>query len=83
MGNGSRAAVHGIGRVGLKLTSRKTLCLNIVQHAPEITKTLLVVLFYVVIALSWCLSRTSLLFPNLVCLLVKVMRVVVSSIFQH
>jgi hypothetical protein len=36
MGNGSRAAVHGVGRVDLKLTSGKTLSLKNVQHVPGI-----------------------------------------------
>jgi hypothetical protein len=35
MGNWSRAAVHGIGRVDLKLSSRKSLSLKNVQHVPR------------------------------------------------
>jgi hypothetical protein len=41
MGNGSRAAVHRIGRVDLKLTSGKTLSLKNVQHVPEINRNLI------------------------------------------
>jgi hypothetical protein len=41
MGNGSRAAVHGIGRVDLKLTSGKTLSLKNVQHVPGINRNLI------------------------------------------
>jgi hypothetical protein len=41
MDNGSRAAVHGIGRVDLKLTSRKTLSLKNVQHVPKIKRNLI------------------------------------------
>jgi hypothetical protein len=40
MGNGSRAAVHGVRRVDLKLTSGKTLSLKNVQHVPEINRNL-------------------------------------------
>jgi hypothetical protein len=41
MGNGSRAVVHGVGRVDLKLTSRKTLSLKNVQHVPGINRNLI------------------------------------------
>jgi hypothetical protein len=41
MGNGSRAAVQGVGRVDLKLTSGKTLSLNNVQHVPRINRNLI------------------------------------------
>jgi hypothetical protein len=41
MGNGSRIAAHGVGRVDLKLTSRKTLSLKNVQHVPGISGSLL------------------------------------------
>jgi hypothetical protein len=41
MGNGSRAAVHGVGRVNLKLTSGKTLSLKNVQHVPGISRNLI------------------------------------------
>jgi hypothetical protein len=40
MGNGSRVAVHGVGRVDLKLTSEKTLSLKNVQHVPKINRNL-------------------------------------------
>jgi hypothetical protein len=40
MGNGSRAAVHGIGRVYLKLTYGKTLFED-VHHVPRINKNLI------------------------------------------
>jgi hypothetical protein len=40
MGNGSRAAVEGIGRVDLKLTFRQTLTLKNVQHIPRINRNL-------------------------------------------
>jgi hypothetical protein len=40
MGNGLRATVHGVGRVDLKLTSRKTLSLKNVQHVPRINRNL-------------------------------------------
>jgi hypothetical protein len=41
MDNGSRAAVHGVGRVDLKLTSEKTLSLKNVQHVPGINMNLI------------------------------------------
>jgi hypothetical protein len=41
MGNGSRAAIHEIGRVDLKLTSRKTLSLKNVHHVPGINRNLI------------------------------------------
>jgi hypothetical protein len=41
MGNGSRATIHGIGRVDLKLTSRKTLSLKNVHHVPVINRNLI------------------------------------------
>ena len=41
MGNGARAAVCGVGTVDLKLTSRKTVQLKNVQHAPSIRKNLI------------------------------------------
>ncbi|WVZ75787.1 LOW QUALITY PROTEIN: hypothetical protein U9M48_023818 [Paspalum notatum var. saurae] len=40
MGNGSRASVHGVGTVDLKLTSGKIVRLWNVQHAPSINKNL-------------------------------------------
>jgi hypothetical protein len=40
MGNGSRAHVHGVGSVILKLTSRKMVLLKHVQHVPSINKNL-------------------------------------------
>jgi hypothetical protein len=41
MGNGSRAVVHGIGRVDLKLTSENTLSLKNAQHVPRINRNLI------------------------------------------
>ena len=41
MGNGARAAVHGVGTVDLKLTSGKTVQLKNVQHVPLIRKNLI------------------------------------------
>jgi hypothetical protein len=41
MGNGSRAAIHGIGRVDLKLIFGKTLSLNNVQHVPGKNRNLI------------------------------------------
>jgi hypothetical protein len=41
MGNGSRATVQGVGRVDLKLTSRKTTSLKNVQHVPGINRNLI------------------------------------------
>jgi hypothetical protein len=41
MGNGSRAAVQGVGRVDIKLTSEKTLSLKNVQHVPRINRNLI------------------------------------------
>ena len=41
MGNGARAAVHGIGTVDLKLTSGKTVQLKNVRHVPSIRKILI------------------------------------------
>jgi hypothetical protein len=41
MGNGSSAAVHGVGRVDLKLNSGKTLSLKNVQHVPGINRNLI------------------------------------------
>jgi hypothetical protein len=41
MGNGSRAAVHGIGRVNLKLTSGKSPSLKNVHHVPRINRNLI------------------------------------------
>jgi hypothetical protein len=41
MGSGSRAAIQGVGRVDLKLTSRKTLSLKNVQHVPRINRILI------------------------------------------
>nr|AAL31045.1 putative polyprotein [Oryza sativa Japonica Group] len=40
MGNGSLAAVHGVGTVNLKFTSGKTVQLKNVQHVPSIKKNL-------------------------------------------
>nr|ABA96132.1 retrotransposon protein, putative, Ty1-copia subclass [Oryza sativa Japonica Group] len=40
MGNGSLAAVHGVGTVDLKFTSGKTVQLKNVQHVPSIKKNL-------------------------------------------
>ena len=40
MGNGSNAAVHGIGTVDLKFTSAKIVLLKNMQHAPSIKKNL-------------------------------------------
>ena len=40
MGNGSHAAVHGVGTVDLKFTSGKTVQLKNVQHVPSIKKNL-------------------------------------------
>ena len=41
MGNGARAAVHGVGTVDLKLTSGKTVQLKNVHHVPSIKKNLI------------------------------------------
>jgi len=41
MGNGPRAAVHGVGTVNLKLTSGKTVQLKNVQLVPSIRKNLI------------------------------------------
>jgi hypothetical protein len=41
MGNGSMATVHRVGRVNLKLTSRKTLSLKNVQHVPGINMNII------------------------------------------
>jgi hypothetical protein len=41
MGNRSRAHVHGVGSVILKLTSGKTVLLKHVQHVPSIKKNLI------------------------------------------
>jgi len=41
MGNGSRASVHGVGTVDMKLTSGKFVHLQNVQHVPGINKTLI------------------------------------------
>jgi hypothetical protein len=41
MDNGSRAAVHGIGRVDMKLTYGKTLSLKNVRHVPRINRNLI------------------------------------------
>ena len=40
MGNGSNAAVRGVGTVDLKFTSGKTVRLKNVQHVPSINKNL-------------------------------------------
>ena len=40
MGNGSNAAVRGVGTVDLKFTSEKTVRLKNVQHVPSINKNL-------------------------------------------
>ncbi|WVZ76802.1 hypothetical protein U9M48_024735 [Paspalum notatum var. saurae] len=40
MRNGTRASIHGVGTVDLKLTSRKIVRLQNVQHAPSINKNL-------------------------------------------
>jgi hypothetical protein len=40
MGNGTHAAVHGVGTVNLKFTSEKTVQLKNVQHVPSIKKNL-------------------------------------------
>jgi hypothetical protein len=40
MGNGSHGTVRGVGTVDLKLTSRKIMQLNNVQHVPIIGKNL-------------------------------------------
>ncbi|XP_021315206.1 uncharacterized protein LOC110434804 [Sorghum bicolor] len=39
-GNGTHAAVHGVGTVNLKFTSEKTVQLKNVQHVPSIKKNL-------------------------------------------
>jgi hypothetical protein len=41
MGNGTRAAVRGVGTVDLKLTSGKTVQLKNVHHVPSIRKNLI------------------------------------------
>jgi hypothetical protein len=41
MGNGSAASVLGVGTVELKLTSRKTIHLKSVQHAPIVNMNLI------------------------------------------
>jgi hypothetical protein len=41
MGNGSRVAVHRVGRVDLKFTSGKTLSFKNVQHVPGINRNLI------------------------------------------
>ena len=41
MGNGARAAVHGVGTVNLKLTSGKTVQLKNMQLVPSIRKNLI------------------------------------------
>jgi hypothetical protein len=41
MGNGARAAVHGVGMVDLKLTLGKTVQLKNVHHVPSIKKNLI------------------------------------------
>ena len=41
MGNGARAAVHGVGTVVLKLTSGKIVQLKNVHHVPSIKKNLI------------------------------------------
>jgi hypothetical protein len=41
MGNGSRAQVHGVGSIILKLTSGKTVLLKHMQHVPSINKNLI------------------------------------------
>jgi hypothetical protein len=41
MGNGARAAVHGVGTVDLKLSSGKTVQLKNVHHVPSIKKNLI------------------------------------------
>ena len=41
MGNGARAAIHGVGMVDLKLTSGKTVQLKNVHHVPSIKKNLI------------------------------------------
>jgi hypothetical protein len=40
MENGSRASIHGVGTVDLKLTSGKMVQLKNVQHVPSIKKNL-------------------------------------------
>jgi hypothetical protein len=52
MGNGSRATVHGVGRVDPKLTSGKTLSLKNVQHVLGINRNLISGSLYVLMALS-------------------------------
>jgi len=41
MGNGAHVAVHGVGTVDLKLTSRKTVQLKNMQHVPSIRNNLI------------------------------------------
>jgi hypothetical protein len=41
MGNGSRTAVQGVGRVDLKLTSKKTISFKNVQHVLRINRNLI------------------------------------------
>jgi len=41
MGNGARAAVHGVGTVILKLTSGKIVKLKNAHHVPSIKKNLI------------------------------------------
>ena len=71
MGNGSSAAVCGVGTVDLKFTSGKTVRLKNMQHVPSINKNLVSGSFFVRMVLSWCLNRTSVLFLSLAPLLVK------------
>lgn len=40
MGNGTHAAVHGVGTVNLKFTSGKIVQLKNVQHVPSIKKNM-------------------------------------------
>ena len=41
MGNGARAAIHGVGTVDLKLTSGNTVQLKNMHHVPSIKKNLI------------------------------------------
>ena len=81
MGNGSHAAVHGIGTVDLKFTSGKTVQLKNVQHVPSIKKNL-------VSGSLLCRDGFRLAFESNKCvvssmehLLVKAMRAEVCSVF--
>ncbi len=81
MGNGSLAAVHGVGMVDLKFTSGKIVQLKNVQHVPSIKKNLVSGSLLCEMVLDLCLNPINVSYLNMERLLEKVMTVEVCFAF--